>query len=459
MKKQLQTWALGSLLIALGCGGPENDPVIVEELAPRAATAAETFTIGVLVKDASPAKANFTGAVTLAKNQIKQALAQSGIGVELDMVVAPYTDGQQQAVAIDLINNKGALGLVTDDNQTTADVNRLNYEFVPRVAHKFPVTCYQCSSPRFNDFADTDPGYADFEDWLVRTFFNATFQPAALVRQVLRRSNGGDLDNDGHLKIVVYFDVDHFSETFAIQTALDSLHPGSHSVEQVFKLLPSSPQSRADEMAAIFDTAPDGRAPDAVFLMFREPNVVESLGDYTAFAVSPRPPALTTEEVRRNYLLPSLLAAGGAGLEGVSVLNVSSTPSGALFKTAFGALTGLQPEATTAFLYDAVLAQTIAIGWARSNGSTLPEVIRGNFFNISDPTGTLIRPRVADFKTAAQRIKRQRPINYDGGASPVDLVNDEIYPDLVRWKIQSGKFVELERYRCNPQNPTCPPIP
>jgi hypothetical protein len=31
-----------------------------------------------------------------------------------------------------------------------------------------------------------------------------------------------------------------------------------------------------------------------------------------------------------------------------------------------------------------------------------------------------------------------------------------MYPDLVHWKIQSGKFVELVRYQCNPDRPTCP---
>ena len=49
---------------------------------------------------------------------------------------------------------------------------------------------------------------------------------------------------------------------------LDQLHTGPHSVEVVFKSSPSSPQSRADEMTAIFDTQPDGHKPDVVYLAF-----------------------------------------------------------------------------------------------------------------------------------------------------------------------------------------------
>jgi hypothetical protein len=456
--RSLQFGVLATFLIPVACGGPDGGAVAVEELAPRALDET-TFKIGVLVNDASPARAGYTAAVQLAESQINQGLAQAAAGYRFQMVVAPYADSQSRPVAIDLINNQGVLGLVTDGNQTTADVNRLNYDLVPQVAHKFPVTCYQCSSARFNDFGDTDLGYADVEDWLVRTFFNATFEPAALVQQVLRRPHGGDLDDDGFLKIVVYFDVDHFIEALNVQTALDSLHGGPHAVEPVFKVLPSSPQSRASEMAAIFDSAPDGHRPDAVFLMFREPNIVESVSDYSAFSVSPRPIPQTIDEVRRNYLLPSLLAAGGANLEGDSVTLVSSTASGTQFKNAFVSASGQQPESTASFLYDAVIAQALAISWANEFQTVIPEVIRGNFGNVSDPSGTVIRPRVNDFKAAALRIGQEQPINYDGAGSPFDPVNDELYPDVVHWKIQAGKFVELERYRCNPDNPTCVQLP
>jgi hypothetical protein len=345
--------------------------------------------------------------------------------------------------------------VVSDVSGNTAAVNRLNYLDPSPAAHRFPVTCYQCSSAFFNDPAQTDPGFADRDNWLFRTFFNATFESAVQVQLVLHRPGSGDFDGDGHLKIVVYYDAFHLSAATTMPPILDGLFSGPHSVELIAKTLPSTPATRAAELGAIFD-ADDGHRPDAVYLAFLPQNAPEALSDYTGFAFSPKPPATANNGVRRNFLLPSLLAAGGQGLEGSSVLTVSDSPSGALFQSAFAAATGQQPELTASFLYDAVVAQAIAIGWARSFGSLAPEVIRGNFPNINDPTGAVIRPSVKDFKTAAKRIKKQQPIDYDGASSPLDLTPEgEMYPDLVHWKIQGGQFVQLERYRCDPDHPSC----
>src|SRR3954464_9027917 len=165
---------LATSVIFLACGGPQG---AVEELPPQAATV-ETFKLGVLVDEASPAKVAFTQAAHLAESQLNQGLMQSGIGQAFTLVVAPYAAGQARAVAIDLINNQGVLALVTDSDFTTADVNGLNYDFDQQVAHKFTITCTQCSSPRFNQFFESEPGFSDPENWLFRTYFNAGFEPA-----------------------------------------------------------------------------------------------------------------------------------------------------------------------------------------------------------------------------------------------------------------------------------------
>src|SRR4051794_4200888 len=190
---------LATSVIFLACGGPQG---AVEELPPQAATV-ETFKLGVLVDEASPAKVAFTQAAHLAESQLNQGLMQSGIGQAFTLVVAPYAAGQARAVAIDLINNQGVLALVTDSDFTTADVNGLNYDFDQQVAHKFTITCTQCSSPRFNQSFESEPGFSDPENWLFRTYFNAGFEPAVQMHLVLARPNGGDLNNDHHLKVVV----------------------------------------------------------------------------------------------------------------------------------------------------------------------------------------------------------------------------------------------------------------
>jgi hypothetical protein len=441
----------------LACA-PEDEAVTAPS--PQALVAGEIFKIGVLVDDTSPAKANFTGAAVLAETQINKGLEQAGISHRFDVVVANYAAGQAQAAAIDLVNNQGALAVVSDISGNSAAVNRLNYTTPAPIVRKIPVTCYQCSSAFFNDPAQTDLGFADPDNWLFRTFFNATFESAVQVQLVVNRAASGDFNGDGHLKIVVYYDAGHLSAATTMPGLLDSLHAGAHSVELIQKTLPSTAATRASELAAVFDTAPDGHPPDAVYLAFLPQNAPESLTDYTAFAVTPKPPATANNGIRRNFLLPTLLAAGGEGLEGSSVLSVASSPSGPLFRTAFVAATGQQPELTTSYLYDAVVAQAIAIGTARANGGTSPAQIRASFPAINGPFGVVIRPQVKDFKTAALRIKQHKAINYDGAASPVELTPaGEMYPDLVHWKIQGGTFVELERYRCNPAAPNCVVVP
>jgi hypothetical protein len=448
--------SLGTLLLALSCAGPPDEVTgIIETASGQALSSGETFKIGVLVDDASPAKANFKAAAALAESQINQGLARAGIPHRFEVVVASYGAGLAQATAIDLVN-QGALGVVSDISGNTAAVNRLNYEAVPRISRKVPVTCYQCSSAFFNDPAQPDLGFADPDNWLFRTFFNATFESAVQVQLVLNRPGAGDFNGDGHLKIVVYYDSFHLSAATTMPAILDSLHSGPHSVELIAKTLPSTPASRAAELAAVFDTDPAGHAPDAIYLAFLPQNAPEALSDYTAFALSPKPPAQANNGVRRDFLLPSLVASGGEGLEGSSVLLVANSRAGALFKSAFVDATCQQPELTASFLYDAVVAQAIAIGSAFSSGAVSPEMIRDAFPAINAPGGTVIRPSVGDFKTAARRIAQHRPINYEGASSPLELTGaGEMYPDLVHWKIQGGQFVELERYRCDPQTPNC----
>lgn len=456
--------ALATFLAPLACGELPGLPETEVEALPQQAcrTNPETFKIGVLVDDNSPARTNFSGAALLAEGQLNEALDRAGIPHRFDVVVAGYAGDATvaQNVALDLVNNQGVLALVSDISGNTAAVNRLNYEPTPRLVRKVPVTCYQCSSASFNDPAATDPGQADPDNWLHRTFFNASFESAVQVRTVLNRPAGGEITNDGHLKIVVLYDSFHLSAATTMAPLLDSLHTGPHSVELVLKSAALGMPPTQAEMDEIFDGDAGGGGgpsalPDAVYLALLPQNAPSALSAYTAYQTASKPPATANNGVRRNFLLPSLLASGGEGLQGSSVLAVNTSRSGELFADAFESATGQQPELTTSFLYDAVVAQAIAIGVARSNGSTSPEQIQASFPAINEG-GPTIRPSEQSFANGARRIQAGRPIDYDGASSPLELTDlGEMYPDLVHWKIENGQFVELERYRCDPQATTC----
>ena len=445
------------MLGAAGCGEATNGLI---EARSQALETGEVFKIGVLLDGDSPANANFVAAATLANTQLNQGLASAGSSDRFELVLASYSGfGDVQTPAIDLVNNQGVLVIVTDTDHASSQVNQLNHEFVPRIDRKVLITCHQCSSPRFHDFSDPDLGYSDTEGWLAQTYFNAGFEAAVQVRSVLRRPRHGDFNRDGHLKIVVYADSDHHISSFDVAAVLDRLDSGPHSVEVVLKGTGPGESPGPGDLDEVFnDQVPPGvadRAPDAVYLNMLPQNAVAVLQAVRDYPLANKPPISANEAFRRDYHLTSS-AAIWEGLEGSSPMKLAANESGTLFRTAFVAATGQQPEFTASFLYDAVVMQAGAIGWAFHFGSLDPFVIQGNIFNVNDPTGRLIRPRPADFKLAAQRIDQELPINYEGASSSMDLDGlKEIGPDLVRWKVVNGQFVDQDVYICNAENPDC----
>jgi hypothetical protein len=418
----------------------------------------QELAIGVLVDGASPARDQFTAAADLAASQLNQGLEGARSPLRIKVVAAAYGPGQARAVAIDLINNQGVRALVSDISGNTAAVNGLNYESPRAINRQVPVTCYQCSSAFFNDPAQSNPGFADPDNWLYRTFFNATFESGVQVQLVLNKPNQGDVNGDGHLRIAVYYDSFHLSAATTMPAIVDSLHAGPHSVHLVAKTLPSTPESRAAELADLLDSAGAGPRPDAVYLAFLPQNAPEALADYRAQATTI--PVQANNGVRRDFLLPTLLASGGEGLEGSSVQVAADSPSGRAFARAFQDRTRSPPELTASFLHDAVVVHGLAAQVAAAGRQPLAEVsdeaLRAALGTLSDPQAPTIPATPAGFKEAAVRIQLGQTINYDGASSAVDLTAEgEMYPALVHWRVEGGRFVERETYRCDPQHPNC----
>jgi hypothetical protein len=456
-----------ALLLAPAC-----DPSAEDIASPvQQAVHDSTIRIGVLIDDASPAKANFTAAATLAERQVNEGLTAAHSDFAVDVIIGYYggATGKTQATrTIELVNADRVDGVVSDVSGApggpggTVAVNRLNYETPSQLAHKIPVTCYQCSSAFFNDPTQTDLGFADPDNWLWRTFFNATFESAVQVQLVFNRPNAGDFNGDGRTKIVIYYDTGHLSAATTMPGLMDAIYGARpHAVERIQKMLPGDASTRAAELAKIFDahndtTGMDDGLPDAVYLAFLPANIPQALGDYSGHPQSPKPPATANNGGRRDFLLATLLANGGEGLEGNSVLVAADSASGDAFLASYRAANGnANPELTGSYLYDAIAAQALA-GLIAADDCLTPERMRDALGRINRPQGTVVRASAAGFREAAKLIRRKRAINYDGASSPLDLTaSGEMYPDLVHWKIQGGQFVELESYRCDPANPNC----
>jgi hypothetical protein len=464
--RQVTVAALSMLALACegsdyGEGGGDDVGVEVAQQALRDRT--QVIPLGALVDEtATPA---FRQAVELAEAQVNAGLARARSRFRFDVVLGNAL--QTRAEAIRLVNTAGVLALVTDISGNTVQANRLNYDPANPLAYKVPITCYQCSSAFINDPAAVDPdpisqaALRDADNWLWRAFFNGKFESAVQVQLVLNRPAAGDFNGDGRLKIAIYFDAFHASAASTLVTIVPQMAAVPSSVETIAMTLPGTPESRAAEIARVLDGvnettgAADG-PPDAVYLAVLPGNAPGAISAYRASGTTI--PATANNGVRRDFLLPTL-GASAEGLEGSSVSAVNEGKSGRLFARAFKAATGQEPELTASYAYDATVAHMLAalVAEEKNCGRKLTAAdIRAALGKINARRGEVIRPEPKDFAAAAKEIARGDKIDYDGASSSLDwTATGEQYPRLVHWKIQGGKFVELESYRCNEQIPLC----
>jgi hypothetical protein len=66
-------------------------------------------------------------------------------------------------------------------------------------------------------------------------------------------------------------------------------------------------------------------------------------------------------------------------------------------------------------------------------------------------------PPGADAKErAAKAATNREPINYEGAFHAIDWdARGDMFPPLVHWKIENGRFVEYELYACSRDQPNC----
>jgi ABC-type branched-subunit amino acid transport system substrate-binding protein len=401
----------------------------------------------------------FTMAVELAVLQMNEALEHRGARVEFEVVFgnAKSSAAVARPLALDLINKDGVVGLLTMTSGETQGVNRYNYQDAALVVNPVPITCFQCSSGSINDTANADPSFADPDKWLFRVFYNANYE-AAVLSQVIANS-ATDTNGDGTLKVGILHDPGHASVANAITTELLShFHSGAVSVERTslaaFTVAPAPPDFVA-AWAAVMAGNPD------VVVMAMLPGVAgDGIKAYRAGGYTL--PISSNNAFRRDFLLAnSTVAAAAEGLEGSSVTLVDNSASGQDFLEAFEAYSGQKPELTSSGAYDGVmtlmLAALAAAGDSHRPDELTPAAVRDALARINDPAAPKIRPTVEDLSFAARLLWAGKTINYEGAYNSDDwnAVGD-IFPPLVHWKVENGRFVEKELYNCDPAHPLCP---
>lgn len=404
---------------------------------------------------------HYRQAIELAGRQMNEALAKAASPVRFEWAFgdSKSTPPFAQAEALKLINEAGVKALVADSSGVTVAINRLNYEATSGAKGKVAITCFQCSSSFINDptYEDKDAAVQaatrDADNWVHRVFYSAKYEAWALVQIVLNRLKKGDAP----IKIAVYADAGHRALATDIPKIVPTFHKGPFTIKTVYM---SARDKIAEEWAKVVDDKDDAgktdRPPDVV--------VVAMLPDFSAIAVKTygeaghKIPLMVNNSFRRNYILKAV-GALAEGAEGSSVTQADKGPSGAAFMAEFTKAFGEAPEMTSAGAYDSAATLMLAALVAAGDGTKPvgPENIRSGLARINDKAGTVIRPTVEDFARAARIAAEGRTFDYEGAYHSIDWdAAGDMFPPLVRWRVENGRFVEYELYACSPAEPRCP---
>ncbi|NVO16675.1 MAG: ABC transporter substrate-binding protein [Rhodoplanes sp.] len=409
----------------------------------------------------------YKAAVELAVRQMNQALEKAGSEVRFDLVLGDSKSNPPfaQSEALRLINQDGVKALVTDSSGVTVAVNKLNYDPATQAKQKVPITCFQCSSSFINDPAFTDAdavnqaAQRDADNWLFRVFYVAKYEAAALVQIALKRTADGKGNGDGTFKIAIYADNGHRALATSIPPLVASFYKGKATTEIVYLTNPAD--LSAGWAKVVDDKSESGAtegAPDVVIVAMLPEQAAKAIEAYRKAGHTI--PILSNNSFRRDYILKDLGAVAN-GLEGSSVTQVDKSASGKAFLKAFQAAAGQAPEMTASGAYDAtatlLLAALSAAGDPKHPKDVTPAAIRDGLAKINASGGKTIRPTVEDYTAAVKALGRGKPINYEGAYHSIDWdAAGDMYPPLVHWVVENGKFVERELYRCDPQHPLCP---
>jgi hypothetical protein len=158
---------------------------------------------------------------------------------------------------------------------------------------------------------------------------------------------------------------------------------------------------------------------------------------------------------------PSMLA-GAEGHEGVSYLHFEKDVSGQTVKDEVAA-GGLQSLLFVSNWYDTTFLTMLAAAKAALGLSDPTQVtgaqVRDALRQLNDPEGEIVRPGAAEFARAIELLSAGKRINYQGASGPCDFDAQQVVRQrLVHWRLQGGRFEELELYDCV-QRDDCPRVP
>jgi branched-chain amino acid transport system substrate-binding protein len=446
----------------------------------NADVATSTVAIGaVLDRTGTLAATSWVEAATLAVADANQALQQSGRVLRFKLEVSDSTNTPKVASqrALELVQQKGVRGIVTDSSQDDIALNAMFYDADTTNDLNVPIVCMACTSPAINNPASSNPADAVNQatlrnglHWNFRALMDAMPQAKVFVRIAQGKAVSGDVNGDGLFKLAVYYSDEAFGRGFAdalkVTVAALSL-PIPTTVELISHPATVDPNTYdcASDVKRLVDNnnettmAKDG-LPDLVsFVTF--PQFVSALAK--SYGINGNGVPVLHTHVSR---FPSVLRVAGsslAGQEGTSHISLEPGASGSAFASSLRTATGIDPQFLDANTYDGTVALLLASAYASrtlADPSTVTgEQVRKAMSAINDPKGTVVRPGPTELAKAFDLIAADKPINYEGASGPLDFSADgNVVNKLVLWRASATAFTEQSTYDCV-GNPDCPKTP
>ncbi len=452
--------------LGIGCGTTEPETLTI----PIGAVIDRTGTL---------AATSWVDAATLAVSDANQALEQSGRVLRFKLQLSDSTNTPKVAIqrALELVQQKGVRGIITDSSQDDIALNSLFYDADTTNDLNVPIVCMACTSPAINNPLSVNAADAVNQatlrnslHWNFRALMDAMPQAKVFVRIAQGKAENGDVNGDKLFKLTVYYSDEAFGRGFAdalkITVAALAL-PIPATVELIPHPATADPNVydwASDVKRCVDDnnetTMTKDGVPDLVsFVTF--PQYVSSLSK--SYGISGNGvPVLHTHVTR----FPSVLRVAGsslAGQEGTSHIALETGPSGSNFAAGLRAVTGLEPQFLDSNTYDGTVALLLATAYASRKLADPTTVtgaqVREAMSAVSDPKGTIVRTGPAELAKAFDLIAADKPINYEGASGPLDFSTEgNVINRLVLWRASSSAFVEQSTYDCV-SNPDCPKLP
>lgn len=450
---------------------------------PPPSTVGPTIKLGASIdRSANNAEPSWADVIKLAEAQMNAALKESGIDLRFEYTIRDSANDPATTIAnsLDLVRNNDARGMILDSSQNDTAANRTFYDTDPTNDLGVPLICCGCTSGSINNPTNADPdpitreAFRNTLGWNFRAIMGTKLL-SKVIATVTTRTNLGDYNGDGKLKVAFYGSNEAFGKgaktdiDASFRTALgcpvspnpcpnyifnDILHPGDADAN-------SYPW--ANDAASLFSNVntntqlPDGVPDVLVAAHFAQQDAAFTRAYRSAgTSLIPDPAKIKVMHFQTFRLQSALRACQDVaeGEEGVSHINLDNGASGEVFKADYETAFGTRVVYRDAIYYDAATVMMLgaligALPLADPTQVTGPEIAAGMRRTSDVAAGEVVRTGTAEFVAAIDAIRDGRSINYEGTSGPMDFdASQNVLDRLAHWQVQGGAFTDVEKFDC-----------